>query len=64
MRCERRGRAILVLASVHEIVTWPKYTCVWADRDEPNSEETLMTKPIRIGERKVCVVSDELLGWP
>jgi hypothetical protein len=26
-------RSILVLASVHEIVTWPKYTCIWAVRD-------------------------------
>ena len=28
-------RPILVLASVHEIVTWPKYTCIWAVRDAP-----------------------------
>jgi hypothetical protein len=28
-----RERDLLVLASVHEIVTWPKYTCIWAVRD-------------------------------
>ena len=39
MRCERRGQAILVLASVHEIVTWPKYTCIWADRDDEATAE-------------------------
>jgi hypothetical protein len=32
-RCSFWCRPVLVLVSFHEIVTWPKYTCIWADRD-------------------------------